>query len=177
MDQPRDHIFPPAERSGGATTAAPPSDPAGAARSLLAPSVLLDRLGRATTARQRLRDATAAIARAGDEAELVRDLVRHAQRVVSCDGATFFLGNADGSLTPVVSSDRGLSQPPVPAAACDLAGLVSQSGRPERDVLSSSDPDGRMLTHAFLAAPMRMGTQLLGVLLTWQLGADLAAGR
>lgn len=165
----RDALFPTVERQHRVGTLTPPRqvEPS-APRTALAPADLLERLGRATTARQRLRDATAAVARAGDEEELLRDLVRHAQRVVLSDGTAFFLGQSDGTLTVVTPPDRGLSQPPLPACASQAAADASHSGRPVREVVRVSDPDGGdAVAYAMLAVPMRVGTQLLGVLVAW----------
>jgi GAF domain-containing protein len=164
----RDELFPTVDRQYRVGTLTPPGQESASSRSTLSPSTLLDRLGRATTARQRLRDATAAVARAGDEEELLRDLVRHAQRVVICDGTAFFRAEQDGTLAPVTPSDRGIGQLPLPASASQVAADASHSGRPVREVVRASVADDAGSTaHAMLAVPMRVGTQLLGVLLTW----------
>jgi GAF domain-containing protein len=164
MASQRDELFPPVERQHRAGTLTPPGLIV-AARPALSPSELLDRVGRATTARQRLRDATASVARAGDEDELLRDLVRHAQRVVPSDGTVFFRAHDDGTLSAATPSDRGLSQLPIPDGAAAVAGDASRSGRPVREVVRVADGDDA--AHAMLAVPMRVGTQLLGVLLVW----------
>ncbi|MCU0636080.1 MAG: GAF domain-containing protein, partial [Gemmatimonadaceae bacterium] len=164
-----DDLFP-RPRDVSTAMATPPDSPV-AGREVLTPAILLDRLARATTARQRLRDAAAALARAGDEDELLRDLPRQALRVVPADGAAVALIGAEHEVGLSEEYRRIATDgvPPLPLLA-SVARDASRAGQTIRDVRTHVDDDDRSATCGVIAVPLRVGTTPLGVLIVWTAG-------
>ncbi|MCU0636184.1 MAG: GAF domain-containing protein [Gemmatimonadaceae bacterium] len=172
MPTPDRHLFPTIAEA--ATAIATPSESPAAERPALTPALLLDRLSRATTAQQRLRDAIAATARAVDEDELLRELVRQAHRLVPADGVSLALFDAEHGLSMPPEYQRSAAGARTPPALIERgAREASRTGQTVREVLTLVDEDDRTASCGVIAVPLRLGTHALGALVAWTVGDAL----
>ena len=125
---------------------------------------------------QRLHEVGAMLARSLDEGEIVRELARQVGRVVSLDGVVIAQPDIEaGTVRTAIRQVRGVDRPrDLEALADGVIAEVARTARsvrldvydPERSPLAANDDlvgDGGPAA-SVLAVPMRVGTQLVGVL-------------
>ena len=170
-----------------------PPPPATDPRLLLASAQLGALLARASLAEtatrralrlQRLQDVTQVLGRTLDERELYREVVRQVTRLVGADGVLLAEPDLEsGELRTLFRLIRGREAPrEVMPLAGGIVVDVARSGRPmrasigapaENPLLAIEDlvPEAERMG-ALVAAPMRSGSRLVGVLVAWAVQAD-----
>ena len=132
------------------------------------PSVPLDqRISRL----QRLQEASVALSRSLDRADVERELARHVARMISCTGvAIVSVAEAGGAGTVALHWRDGAEQDAATAAhVLEAAAAASQSGRAVRTPPRRAAP----AAPAVLAVPLRAGYKLAGVVAVY--GDELSA--